>query len=178
MEKHSNESIFIRKLRLSDSKSIHEHVNDKQIAKWTLRIPFPYKEKYARNFIKECNQSSKARTGFTFGIILKETNSLIGVVGFHAVCLEDKNAEVGYWVSRQYWKKGVATEAVKLALKFGFKKLRLKRIYAKVFKGNSASVKVLQKNGFKTEGLLRKSRYKNKKWLDEIVLSKLNEDSE
>ena len=102
---------------------------------------------------------------------------MIGIVALHLVCLKDKNAEIGYWVSRQHWGKGIATEAVRLALQFGFKELKLKRIYAKVFKGNNISVKVLQKNRFKIEGLLRKSRYKNKKWLDEIILSKLDKNN-
>ncbi len=174
IRKHFNQNIFIRKLISSDSKDINRHINDKEIAKWTLRIPHPYKEIDALRFIKESKYNLKKKTAYAFGIVLQKTDTVIGIIDLHSVCWESKNAEIGYWIGREYWGKGIATEAVKLVLTYGFEKLKLKRIYAKVFSGNKASLKVLQKNGFKKEGILRKSRFKNNKWIDEVIFSKLS----
>ena len=88
-------SVFLRKLKISDAKAIHKQINDKQIAKWTLRIPYPYKEKDALDFIRKSICDFRKRTGFAFGVILKETDGLVGIVGFHDISLKDKNAEIG-----------------------------------------------------------------------------------
>jgi RimJ/RimL family protein N-acetyltransferase len=71
------------------------------------------------------------------------------------------NYEVGYWIARPFWNKGCATEAVRQITDFGFNKLKLVRIQAHVFEGNPASEKVLLKNGFEYEGLIKKDYVKN-----------------
>ena len=60
------------------------------------------------------------------------------------------------------------TEAVRLILKFGFGNLKLHRIYAKLFKENTGSVRVLEKCGFKLEGRMREERYRYGKWHDAL----------
>ena len=170
----NGKKVNIRRLTICDVQDIHKNINDKQITKWTLRIPYPYKKIYALRFIKESKYNLKKKTAHVFGIVLKKTDNVIGIIDLHSICWENKNAEIGYWIGRRFWGEGITTEAVKLVSQFGFKKLHLKRIYAKVFNGNKASLQVLQKNGFKKEGVLRKSRFKNNKWIDEIILSKLN----
>ena len=64
-------------------------------------------------------------------------------------------AEIDYWLGKNYWRRGLATEAMRLVLKFGFKKLKLHRIHAHTFEKNIASRKVLEKCGFKIEGIMR-----------------------
>ncbi len=169
----NEKKINIRRLNVSDANDIYKNINDKQIARWTLRIPYPYKRIDALKFINESKYNLKKKTAYVFGIVLQKTNTIIGIIDLHTICWENKNAEIGYWIARQFWGKGLSTEAVKLISKFGFEKLKLKRIYAKVFNGNKASVRVLQKNGFRKEGVLMKSRFKNNKWIDEIILSKI-----
>lgn len=90
---------------------------------------------------------------------------------FNAICLDEKvigsitldkgtgnhscKAELGYVVARKYWGRGLATEAVKLAIKNGFQDLDVKRIEAYIDPSNLGSRKVLEKNGFVKEGLLK-----------------------
>lgn len=66
------------------------------------------------------------------------------------------------------------TNAVKQAAKFGFSKLRLKRIYAYVFAPNKASRRVLRKAGFRSEGQLKKNVIKKGKYYDDILYAKIN----
>jgi RimJ/RimL family protein N-acetyltransferase len=65
-------------------------------------------------------------------------------------------AELGYVISKNFWNKGITSEAVKIALQRGFKDLDVKRIEAYVDPDNKGSIKVLQKNGFLLEGNLKK----------------------
>lgn len=78
------------------------------------------------------------------------------VVG--SLTLDKKNmhtAELGYVISRSFWGKGIATQAVRLALLTCFAELMIERVIAYVDPSNVASRRVLEKNGFICEGLLK-----------------------
>ncbi len=79
-------------------------------------------------------------------------------------------AEVSYYLSPDMWKKGIITEALKLVLSFGFEDLKLNRIQACVLPENAASLRVLEKNGFRREGLLRQYDY-GKEFHDVLMYS-------
>lgn len=80
-------------------------------------------------------------------------------------------AELGYVIAREYWGKGYATEAIKLAVKSGFADLEIERIEAFVDPDNVASQRVLEKNGFTKEGLLRSCIVQKGKVKDRIIYS-------
>lgn len=69
--------------------------------------------------------------------------------------------EIGYWIGEPYWNKGYATGAIRLATEFGFNELKLERMQAHVFENNTASEKVLLKNGYEFEALLKKVHEKD-----------------
>jgi RimJ/RimL family protein N-acetyltransferase len=78
------------------------------------------------------------------------------------------SAELGYWLGRQHWGRGVATAAVEAICRYGFETVGLRRIYACVFEPNSASTRVLEKAGFRLEGRHRKAVWKDDELLDEL----------
>ncbi len=166
------ENITIRPLQTSDKAILAQLANNKNI--WdNLRdyIPFPYEEHDAGSFITRTKEENPKQT---FGITYK--GHLSGIVGL--VVQEDVyqgSAEIGYWVGEPYWGNGIATKAVELITEYGFDQLALHRIYAGVFAYNTASIKVLEKNGFKKEGIFKNAIVKNDKRCDEHRFYKLNE---
>jgi len=96
---------------------------------------------------------------------------VVGSIGFSNI--EGHKAEIGAWLAEKYWNRGIMTEAARLATKFGFEKLKLKRIYAYTFSFNKASMKVLKKNGYKFEGILRKNIKKDNKFFDDYLFAKV-----
>ena len=76
---------------------------------------------------------------------------LCGAVGLQ-IADAHRHAELGYWIGVPFWGKGYATEAASAAVAFGFDMLRLNRIYAHHFAGNTASQRVLEKIGMRHEG--------------------------
>ena len=86
-----------------------------------------------------------------------------------------KSAEIGYWIGEPFWGNGIATKAVELITEYGFNKLALNRVYAGVFEYNITSMKVLEKNGYKKEGIFKNAILKNDKVYDEHRFFKLNE---
>ncbi|WP_350286105.1 GNAT family protein [uncultured Croceitalea sp.] len=166
------EKTEIRPLRLSDKVELARLANNKNI--WNnLRdhIPFPYEEDDAEIFITLTIEEEPQRT---FGIA--HNGQLSGIIGL--VLQKDvyqKSAEIGYWIGEPFWGKGIATKAVELISEYAFDKLNLNRIYTGVFEYNIASMKVLEKNGFKKEGVFKNAIFKNGKVCDEHRFYRLNE---
>ena len=122
------------------------------------------------------HQKMRKKKTFSLGIELKETKEIIGMVSLMNVDYDNKNAEIGYWLGKKYWGKGIMKEAIKLILDFGFKKLKLVRIYAKVMHPNITLAKLLEKSGFKYEGRMRKTILRRGKWMDDLRYSILNSE--
>jgi len=164
------EKIKIRPLNLSDKSELANLANNKKIAD-NLRdyFPYPYNENDADYFIR---LTEKEKPKQNFGILYN--GKLCGVIGL--IIQKDvyrKSAEIGYWIGEPYWGIGIATKAVELITDYSFNTLDLNRIFAGVFEFNIASMKVLEKNGFKKEGIFKKAVLKNGKFFDEHRYYKL-----
>lgn len=84
-----------------------------------------------------------------------ETEDPVGECGFHTVYKRHGKAELFYNIHEPFRRKGLATEAVKAVLEFGFNELKLHRVAAFVADYNTPSVRLLQRFGFTKEGILR-----------------------
>ncbi|PJA11681.1 MAG: hypothetical protein COX65_09825 [Elusimicrobia bacterium CG_4_10_14_0_2_um_filter_56_8] len=94
-----------------------------------------------------------------------------GSVGLSGIC--GHRAELGYWLGVEYWGQGIVTEAVKMVTRYAFKELGLRRVYAHVVPANKASARVLEKAGYKYEGLLRKHAMKRGKTFGLLLYAKI-----
>jgi RimJ/RimL family protein N-acetyltransferase len=173
--KIEGEQINLRKLKKSDAPAIYQNANDKLIAKYT-ELPHPYKLDDAYGFIRATHQKLNKKKAFELGIELKETKEIIGMISLMKVDYDNKNAEIGYWLGKKYWGRKIMKEAIKLFLNFGFNKVKLTRIYAKVMHPNISSAKLLEKSGFQYEGRMRKATLKDGKWMDALMYSILNSE--
>jgi [ribosomal protein S5]-alanine N-acetyltransferase len=160
--------IMLEKFRLKHAKALKQIIDNREI-KWRgkLYTSFPLAD------LKEYIHKQMTRKNYQeFAILFGK--EFVGTICLEKIDMSNKNANVGYWVAKSQRGKGIATQAVRLAIKFGFKKLVLKRIYATVTEDNIASRKVLENAGFKKEGLLRKSVFKKGKFFNEYIYSILN----
>ena len=101
----------------------------------------------------------------------------VGGIGFQTRTDDLRHsAALGYWLGKPFWGRGVMTNAVKTMTAYGFETLGLVRIDARVSKGNDASARVLEKAGYKLEGLLRKVALKSGRPTDHFLYAILRED--
>ena len=163
---------IIKEFTLKDKGSFEKYVNDPEISKNNLDIPYPYpKEKIDVLFDQMISYySQETPKHLAYGIYIN--NEVCGYIGLHKIHKNHK-AEIGYWLAKKYRNQGIMTLAIKKICKSGFKDLNLKRIWAPVFSYNIESKKVLEKNGFVLEGILKKSVIKDKKMVDEWIYAKL-----
>jgi [ribosomal protein S5]-alanine N-acetyltransferase len=150
----------LRRWKPSDLENLVENANNYHIAINMRDIfPFPYKIEDGKIWIKI---ASAEDPHCNFAITVN--NEAIGGIGLTlGEDIERISAEVGYWLGEKYWGHGITSSALKGILNYGFNDLGLGRIFAKPLEHNLASRKVLEKNGFKMEGILNRSVIKSGK---------------
>jgi ribosomal-protein-alanine N-acetyltransferase len=144
------ERLLLRPLELSDADDFFL-INDNPNVNRYLRNPLKTKaeaEMYIQKIINEYQQNGIGR----FGVILKETNKLIGFSGLKFRATEENNYadfyDLGYRFAEEHWNKGFATEAATAWLAYGFNQMELETIYACAVTDNIASNSVLRKLEF------------------------------
>lgn len=143
-------NLSLRYIENDDLENIARLANDRDIAKTTTSLPYPYTISDAKTWHAYV---SRTDTEHVFAIINKKR--LVGVIGLVQES-EHSRAELGYWLGKEYWNFGFATGAVEMIIGYAFSVLKVNKIYSQVYKANSASSKVLEKNGFVLEGCLEK----------------------
>lgn len=151
-------------------------LNDPEVQRGTLRLPFPYTDKDARSWVRRANRDRTMGRSLGLRIVRRSDGELLGGVGLHQLEEAAARAEVGYWLGRPYWGQGYATEAVNLVARVAFTQLGIHRIEARVYPGNVASCRVARRCGFHYEGSLRDEARKNGVWQSTLLFSRLASD--
>ena len=159
------ERLIIRRFTIEDAKDVYECCNDFEVVKTTLGMPWPYTEEMAKGWISKQPKREELGESYEFAICFKENpNKVIGCVSLMGINSNAKRAEMGYWVGRKYWKQGIATEAAKMMLNFGFDVLGLHSIIARYFDINPASGRVMEKCGMIYVGTIREHEFRFDKY--------------
>jgi RimJ/RimL family protein N-acetyltransferase len=138
--------LTLRRPDVDDIDAIVRIVGDLEVARRLSRIPHPYRAADARFFLEQI-----VPTEWVWAITLTGADTLIGVVGLTPSEANDR-AELGYWLAPDHWGRGIATDAAKAVLTFGFDHLNLTLITSGYFQDNAASGRVLEKLGFRIVG--------------------------
>ena len=152
--------INIRTWKMEDAHSLAKALNNKNIHD-NLRdgLPFPYTVSDAKDFI---SAMLAADSNNTFAWAITVDDAAIGSIGvFRKENVHRLTAEMGYYISEEYWGKGIVTVAVKQACNYIFENTDIIRIFADPYASNTGSCRVLEKAGFVYEGTLRKNAVKN-----------------
>lgn len=156
--------VVLREFNIEDGALLTGHLNNPNVTKYlTTSIPQPYTQEDAKWWI---NEGSKA------GIVraVEYNGVLVGSVGANRRQFEhSKSAEVGYWIAESHWGKGIATKALQELSALVFQTTDIVRLQAHVFDGNSASGRVLEKAGYRLEGIMRKAVFKNGVLMDAFL---------
>lgn len=145
---------LMRGWEYSDLDDLVVNANNQKIAVNMRDIfPYPYTHGDGEKWI-DFVQNQEPTTDFA--VVFEGV--AVGGIGLNiGQDIERLSAELGYWIGEKHWGMGLASEAVKGIVKYGFKDLELERIFAKPFEQNTASRRVLERNGFILEGVLQSS---------------------
>jgi ribosomal-protein-alanine N-acetyltransferase len=158
--------LVLRELRDSDASAVSARAGDRRVARYLLQVPSPYPVSLAARWIAGRIEWWDRGRGVTLAIARREApDEVLGTASLRTYA-RDRRAELGYWLGTDAWGHGFATEAAGALVDFGFRELRLQRIYAQVLEGNAASCRVLEKLGMLDEGVRRRHVRKGKRLCD------------
>ena len=145
--------LTLRAPQPQDISRIARMANDADIARMTLRMPHPFTTAHAEDFVIQAASQNPARAN-TF-VVEHEDHGPVGVIGMFED--QDPMPETGYWIGREYWGRGYATEALEGALIWASRKWKRRAMTAGHFADNPASGRVLEKAGFLYTGETRRA---------------------
>ncbi|MFC4403859.1 GNAT family N-acetyltransferase [Gracilibacillus xinjiangensis] len=167
--------LILRKMTLEDAEDIYLYGSDEEVSKyvtWNTHQSLSDTKGFVEFIINQYENSQIAPWGMEY----KENGKFIGTIDFVSWEPQHKTAEIGYVLSKQYWGKGLTTEAAREIISFGFKEMDLVRIQAKCFVENTASQRVMEKAGMSFEGIIRKGMFLKGKHRDLRMYSIIKEE--
>lgn len=169
--------LILRPARMSDAEDLYEYSRDPQVARhvlWDAHTSIHQTRAYLRYLLRQYRNAAPSN----FVIALRDSGKVIGTIGFMWVQQDNRSAEVGYSLSRQYWNRGYMSEALRAIVEFGFSKLLLNRIEAQHEIDNPASGRVMLHAGMRREGTLRQRLYNKGRYVDVELYAILRSDFE
>tara|TARA_B100000579_G_scaffold400695_1_gene382582 strand:+ start:4188 stop:4694 length:507 start_codon:yes stop_codon:yes gene_type:complete len=153
-------NLVIKKPSNKDINALVSELNNWNISKWLVEVPFPYSINDANYWIKKTKEDE-----FSFNIYLR--NKLIGGIGITNKFGNNK-WELGYWIGETYWGNKYAKEASEGLIKYFFNNTSNNIIYASHMKDNIKSNKIILSLGFTKLGIGKKYSVSRKKEIDDV----------
>lgn len=143
------EHLKIRKFEIDDAQCLYKNHLEEEVKKWIPNESYANIEETqgAINFYVECVNNN--HLPYVLAVELKETGELIGDTGINELESNPNEVEIGYVICKKYSGKGYATELLKAMIEYSVETLGISVLYGRVMHGNDASIRVLEKNGFK-----------------------------
>jgi 8-oxo-dGTP diphosphatase len=149
----TTDRLTLRPLTAADAEALHRLVNDFEVTRNLMVVPFPYPRELADDWIAATARELADGSAYQLAITGHEgaEEVLVGVVGLRLVA-KARTGRIGYWVGRRFWGHGVATEAAGRLTRWAMANLEIDRLGAEVATDNPASAAVLRRIGFRQVG--------------------------
>ena len=167
--------LTLRRMLKRDSADMYEYASDPEVSAYLLWQPHE-SEAFTRRYLSYLQSRYRAGDFHDWAVVLRDEDKMIGTCGFTSFRLDSNSVEIGYVLNRRYWGQGIAPEAVRAILRFGFIELRLHRIEAHYMEGNDRSRRVMEKVGMTYEGAFRESLFVKGRYITVGVCSILYEE--
>jgi len=164
----------LRAWAATDAPSLAAHADNPRVWRnMADTFPQPYTLEIAQHWV--------ARGHIDFGgdnWAIACEGTAVGGCGVHRGAGGERcNVEIGYWLGEPYWGHGVVSQVVRVLTARAFALPGVTRVFAPVHADNPASMRVLQKNGFRREGLLRRSAIKGGQVIDRVLWARIDDDA-
>jgi len=157
---------------LGDSDSMHALLSDPETVKYWVNTPINDKQISTDKLSEDLDSDAKGES-ISWAVCLKNQSEMIGKCVLFHYDKDNRRAEIGYILNRQYWRRGLMRQALEAVIQFGFTSLNLHRIEADVDPGNAGSLALLESVGFKREGYFPERWLIGGEWKDSVMLGLL-----
>jgi RimJ/RimL family protein N-acetyltransferase len=140
------ERLMLRRPTLADVKAITLLANDRRIAENTRRLPHPYLQEHAVEFVRAMADDNRETV-----FLIENNHAPIGMVGIDG--RQPETPELGYWLGVEHWGQGFATEAARAVIDFTFEEFDVEHLISGARVANPSSRNILEKCGFQWSGV-------------------------
>lgn len=167
--------LILRPVSRKDAADIYAYASDPEVARYVLWDPHTSLSD-TRGYIRYLRRMYRQGLPSSWVMELKSAGKVVGSIGFVWYSPENRSAELGYSLARSCWNRGLATQALSAVSRAAFAALPLNRMEAQHDLRNPASGRVMEKCGFRREGILRSRIYNKGEFVDVALWSLLRSD--
>jgi len=160
--------IRLRYLQIKDARRLYEILNCPDVVYFSA-APATIAEE--ERYIRRCQERQRQNLEHTFAIV--RAGEVVGAVGLKLDPFRSHVGEIGYFVDRRLWGRGIAPRAVALAEDMAVRRMELRRIELLTLPGNEASIRVAQKCGYRREGIQRAKLLHEGRYCDAVSFAKV-----
>ena len=164
--------LLLRALSAEDAPALFRMRSDPRVMHYIPK-PLFIKAAEAKELLEGFQRAFARHEQVMWAITLKGTNETCGIIGYWRILAEHHRAEIGYFIDPAQWNQGLMTEAVAAVLDLGFGRMGLHSVEAATDPANTASIRVLERNGFVREGRFKQNIRSNAVFVDSVVYSRL-----
>ena len=167
--------LILREFEDADFSDVHRYASDLRVVEhlsWG-----PNSETDTRNFITKAihHRQASPRREFEFAVVLRATGRIIGGCSLCARGQpENATCEIGYCFLHEVWGHGYGAEAVEALVNFGVSETGVHRIFATIDLDNPASTRLVERLGFRREGVMRQDAFVRGVWKDSLIYALLD----
>ena len=170
------ERLLLRPFTVDDGPRVEQLAGSREVADTTLSLPHPYPVGGGAQWIATHAAAWQGRERCTLAVcLLSAPNDVLGAIALD-LSTAHARGELGYWIGKEFWNRGYATEASRALVEFAFHDLGLHRVQARHFLRNPSSGRVMQKVGMQLEGVLRDAYVRWGRFEDVAMYAILNPD--
>lgn len=167
--------VGLRWLETADVPALFEVFSDPEVMQYWSSTPL-VDLAAASGLLRHIHDHFAARTLFQWGIARRADDRVIGTCTLFNLDVENRRGEIGFALGRAHWGQGLAAEAVGTLIGFAFGALALHRLEADVDPRNAASLRALERQGFRREGYLRERFHVGGETQDSVFLGLLRRE--
>ncbi len=171
----NTKDLYVRPSKLEDAESMFSMLSDPESMKYWSDQPITEINEAIEVLNKDLESDAQGNS-LCWAVCLGGQNKMIGKCILFQFSDQNHRAEIGYLLNREYWRQGLMQQALTAVIDFAFDTLKLHRIEADVDTENAASLRLLEKLGFKREGLFRDRWFVYNEWQDSVMLGLLKQD--
>ncbi|GIZ14206.1 GNAT family N-acetyltransferase [Capnocytophaga catalasegens] len=151
-----NEKLYLELVKLSDAETIFNIINTQReyLGEWLPFVQYIKEVADEEIFIKSALETMEQTKEYVFCI--RKDEKLVGLISFIKPDIANQKTEIGYWISKDYQKQGIVTQATKRMYKFAFNDLGMNRVQLRCAVGNLPSKSIPKRLGFTFEGIERR----------------------
>jgi RimJ/RimL family protein N-acetyltransferase len=169
--------VRLRAVEPGDWQTFFDWNADTDLARSTYFIPFPVSREAQKKWTAE--QSTLEPKDHAFRWVIENlAGELVGTLNTHTCDPRNGTFRYGVAIRREHWRRGYASEAIRLVLAYFFRELHYQKVNVEIYAFNESSLKLHRKLGFKEEGRLRRMIYTGGAYHDEILLGLTAEEFE